>query len=192
MGRRKAAVPQFNLSQQEDIPLSRHVESAATLAEAKVQTPLPLDLFWLFYGEAFHRSPPALSLHLQRALATSGVKAGGSVLHSLSDDGHVDRCGFVKSSKKMAGRKGGGGGGAAASAGGGGAAASTGGGWFKSMASKVISSCHCHLPRLLLLSVHRDPRLALCSPRKTKTLADHLCHQAQIPTSTMHAMQLMS
>lgn len=39
MGRRKAAIPQFNLSQQADIPLSRHVESAATLAEAKVHLP---------------------------------------------------------------------------------------------------------------------------------------------------------
>jgi hypothetical protein len=36
MSKRRAAIPQFNLSQQADIPLSRHVECAATLAEAKV------------------------------------------------------------------------------------------------------------------------------------------------------------
>ena len=40
MSKRKTAIPQFNLSQQADIPLSRHVESAATLAEAKVLLPL--------------------------------------------------------------------------------------------------------------------------------------------------------
>ncbi len=39
MSKRKAAIPQFNLSQQADIPLSRHVESAATLADAKVLPP---------------------------------------------------------------------------------------------------------------------------------------------------------
>ncbi len=39
MSKRKCAIPQFNLSQQADIPLSRHVESAATLADAKVLLP---------------------------------------------------------------------------------------------------------------------------------------------------------
>ena len=39
MSKRRAAIPQFNLSQQADIPLSRHVESAATLADAKVLPP---------------------------------------------------------------------------------------------------------------------------------------------------------
>ena len=39
MSKRRAAIPQFNLSQQAEIPLSRHVESAATLADAKVLPP---------------------------------------------------------------------------------------------------------------------------------------------------------
>jgi hypothetical protein len=40
MSKRKTAIPQFNLSQQADIPLSRHVECSSTLAEAKVLLPL--------------------------------------------------------------------------------------------------------------------------------------------------------
>jgi hypothetical protein len=74
----------------------------------------------LFRSAQLMSIPPTLHLRSQEALATAGIKAGGSIVH-FAHGGHVGKS-YRKSSKKMAAREG------------------SEGGFFKNMASKVICS----------------------------------------------------
>jgi hypothetical protein len=176
MSKRRAAIPQFNLSQQAEIPLSRHVESAATLAEAKVP-PLPLPNPVVVGATPTCRVTPLLQS--QEALKSAGFKergggGGGGGMGHVEDlrDGCAmlspSSARFKKSSKKMAEKMAGGG----------------SGGWLKSMATKVIFCCCCC--RLhYLYSLSSCTRSAPFSPVKTRTPLQpvHRLHHTLLPTT---------